>query len=146
MLLTGTFARILDDKLRVAIPKQFRPVLVGSAESPIYLAPGTDRSLAIYSEAAFQTLAARLGQASPGEKDARAFGRLFYAQAHAVELDSQGRMRIPAELAAWAQLSKDVLLVGVRDHLELWDKPLWEAYVSQKQSHFDELAESAFKA
>jgi MraZ protein len=145
MLLTGTFARILDDKLRVAIPKQFRPPLGGSAESPIYLAPGTDRSLAIYSEKAFQTLADRLGQASPAGKDVRDFGRLYFAQVRTVELDGQGRVRIPNELAVWAQLSKDVVLVGVSDHLELWDKQLWEAYVSEKQSHFDELAESAFK-
>ena len=145
MLLTGTFARTLDDKLRVAIPKQFRATLVGSADSPIYLAPGNDGCLAIYPEKAFLAFAERLGKASPGEKDARAFGRLFYAKAHAQELDAQGRVRIPAELAAWAQLAKDAVLVGVNDHLELWDTQRWEQYVSQRQGKFDELAEAALR-
>jgi MraZ protein len=109
------------------------------------VAPGTERSLAIYPEKAFVAFAERLGKASPGEKDARAFGRLLYAKAHALELDAQGRLRIPTELAAWGELGKDAVLVGVNDHLELWDKQKWETYVSQQQSQFDALAEAALR-
>jgi MraZ protein len=74
----------------------------------------------------------------------RDFGRLFYARAQATELDAQGRVRIPAELAALAGLDKEAVLVGVQDHLELWDRTRWEHYVSQKQSHYDQIAEAAF--
>jgi MraZ protein len=145
MLLTGTFPRAIDDKFRIAIPKQFRSVLAGTSGAVVYLAPGTDGSLAIYSEAAFQALTNRLAQASPTSQDVRAFGRLFYARVQAVEPDSQGRVRVPAELAEFAGLLKEALLVGVNDHLELWDKQRWDAYVADKQLRFDELAESALK-
>ncbi len=104
-----------------------------------------DGSLAIYSEGAFQQLADRLAQASPTGQDVRAFGRLFYARAQAVELDSQGRVRVPAELAQWAGLTKEAVLVGVSSHLELWDRQRWESYVAERQGKFDELAENALK-
>ncbi len=128
------------------IPKHFLSALASTPEAMVYVAPGTDGSLAIYSEAAFQAFANRLDQASPTAKDVRAFGRLFYAQAQAVEVDGQGRVRISPELAKTAGLTKEALLIGVKDHLELWDPARWEKYTGQIQSQFDELAESAFSS
>lgn len=144
MLLTGTFPRVLDDKLRLAIPKRLRDAFTTAENGTVYVAPGTDQSLAIYPEEAFARLAARLEQASPTRQDVRAFMRLFYAQAQSAELDGQGRVRIPPELAQLAQLDKDVILVGVQDHLEVWAADRWRAYLAEKQSHYDEIAETAF--
>jgi MraZ protein len=143
MLLTGTFTRAVDEKLRIAIPKPLRDAL-GSAGGALFVAPGTDGSLALYTEETLARLAQRLAQSSPNAQEVRAFSRLFYARAQSVELDSQGRVRIPAELAQLSGLSKEVVLIGVQDHLELWDRDRWEQYLSQRQSHFDQLAESAF--
>ncbi|MGA2065849.1 MAG: division/cell wall cluster transcriptional repressor MraZ [Thermoguttaceae bacterium] len=144
MLLTGTFYRSLDEKLRVAIPRRLREILQCPAGGGLFVAPGTDASLAIYSEAAFAGLAERLAGASPTERDVRAFRRLFYGQAQRVELDRQGRVRIPPELAGLAQLEKEVVLLGVEDHLELWSAARWQAYAAEKQAHYDEIAEAAF--
>jgi len=146
MLLTGRYDRSLDDKLRVAIPKRVRPALGVPEEQAgaVYVAPGTDRSLAIYSEEAFEQLAARLSDVSPTREDVQAFARLFYSQAERVELDGQGRVRIPPELAAMAQLEKEVVLLGVRDHLELWAADRWQAYREAKQINFDGIAAAAF--
>ena len=63
MLLTGTFARSLDEKLRVAIPKRLRDLLGCPPGGALYVAPGTDESLAIYTEGSFAKLAERLGGA-----------------------------------------------------------------------------------
>ena len=148
MLLTGTFVRAVDDKLRIAIPKPLRTALGELPGGVLYVAPGTDGSLAIYTEVEFGRLGERLSSGSPTQHDVRAFGRMFYAQAQAVEVDSQGRMRIPPELAQLAGLQagvqKEALLVGVGDHLELWDRPRWEADLSEKQVRYDEIAEAAF--
>jgi MraZ protein len=132
MLLTGTFARAVDEKLRVAIPKPLREALGELAKGVLYVTPGTDGSLALYTEDTLAEQARRLMEASPNAQDVRAFSRLFYSRAQAVELDSQGRVRIPPELAALAGLGKEAVLVGVLDHLELWEKSRWEAYVSQR--------------
>ncbi len=145
MLLTGTFRRAVDEKLRIAIPKPLRDALGALAKGVLYVTPGTDGSLALYTEDALARLAQRLANASPNAQDVRAFSRLFYARAQAVELDSQGRVRVPPELAELAGLTKEAVLVGVHDHLELWDRLRWESYVGQKQSHFDQIAEAAFQ-
>jgi MraZ protein len=144
MLLTGSFSRSIDDKLRVAIPAKVRAALEGPKEGAIFVAPGTDGSLAIYAEEAFSRLAERLAEVSPTRQDVRAFTRLFYAQAQQVEVDAQGRVRIPPELAAWAGLQKDVVLLGVQDHLELWAADRWAAYLAERQPHYDRIAEAAF--
>lgn len=143
MLLTGTFARSLDEKQRIAIPKRVRDAL-GDALTVLYVTPGNDGSLSIYTEEELSKLAERLAASSPAQQEVRTFSRLFYAQAERVELDSQGRVRIPPELAQSAHLQKDVVLLGVQNHLELWDKLQWEAYLAGQQPRYDEIAEAAF--
>src|SRR5580693_4571678 len=122
MLLTGTFVRSVDDKLRIALPKRLRDALAVDENSHLYVTPGTDGSLAIYREDALAAMAARLAAASPAQQDVRAFNRMFYAQAECVELDAQGRMRVPPALAKLAALEREAVLLGVHDHLELWDR------------------------
>ncbi len=145
MLLTGTFSRAVDEKLRVAIPKPLREALGDLAKGVLYVTPGTDGSLALYTEDTLAEQARRLMQASPNAQDVRAFSRLFYSRAQAVELDSQGRVRIPPELASLAGLGKEAVLVGVLDHLELWDRARWDVYVAQRQNEYDRIAEAAFE-
>ena len=144
MFLTGTFSRSIDEKLRVAIPKGLRAALECPEGGGLYVAPGTDKSLTLYTEETFARLADRLARVSPTRQDVRAFTRLFYARAQRVELDGQGRVRIPQELAELAGLEKEVVLLGVQDHLELWSAERWESYLAEKQAHYDEIAETAF--
>ena len=102
MLLTGTVYRSLDDKLRFAIPRSFRDAMGAAGSSVLYLAPGTDGSLELYSEQAFAQLTGKLEDGPRNDRQIRAFHRLFYGQVRMVELDKQGRIRLPAELAQLA--------------------------------------------
>lgn len=144
MLLTGTFRRTLDEKLRFAVPKALRTGMGTEGALVLYVAPGTDGCLALYPEQAFAELGGKLAQGSPNGAEVRAFSRLFYARAQAVEVDSQGRMRIPSELREIAGLRMEIVVVGVRDHLEVWDVERWDTYLQGKQSQYDEIAERAF--
>jgi MraZ protein len=141
MLLTGTYERSLDDKLRLPLPKPLREVL--KEEKQLFVTPGTDGSLSLFSGQAFTELAQKLAARSPTGQEVRAFSRLLYAQSHAVEIDSQGRIRLPAELARLASLENDVLLIGVGDRVELWNKSRWEHYLAELQPRYDQLAENA---
>ena len=145
-LLTGNFVRVLDDKQRLAIPRRLREALDFPSKKGMYLAPGTDGSLALYTEETFFRLAQQLDSGSPTRADVRAFSRLFYAQAQSVELDRQGRLRIPQELYQLASLSKEIVLLGVRDHIEIWDALRWNKYLDTKQLHYDDIAETAFSS
>jgi len=142
MLLTGTHERSLDEKQRLALPKRFRELIGGEGQT-LFLTPGTDGSLALYAGPAFARMAERLAAQSPTALDVRAFGRLLYAQSQSVELDGQGRFRVPPELAQHAELGRECVLIGVGDHVELWDKGRWDAYLAQLQPRYDQLAESA---
>jgi|YNPBryunderm2012_1023409.scaffolds.fasta_scaffold03684_5 MraZ protein len=148
MTLTGTYIRAIDEKLRVAIPKRLRDALACRPGHALYIAPGTDGSLAIYSEDAFSQLGQRLAAASPNRRDVRAFRRLFYAQAQRVQIDRQGRVRVPAELARLAALDKqkEAVLIGVDDHMELWAAEKWQQYLTSQQAQYDRVAETAFDA
>jgi MraZ protein len=145
MLLTGTFNRLVDEKGRIAIPKRLRDAMKCGLRGVLYVTPGTDRSLGIYTEEAFSQLADRLALVSPTHQDVRAFLRLFYAQAQRIELDRQGRLRIPPELVQLARLDKEVVLLGVQNHLELWAADQWRQYFTDKQIHYDEIAEKALE-
>lgn len=143
MLLTGAFVRSLDEKLRLALPKRLREML-GPDQTSFFLTPGTDQSLALYTEQSLTALAARLASAGPAQQDVRTFNRLFYAQAQSVSIDGQGRMRIPPELAKLAGLAHEIMLLGVNDHLEIWDRGRWEAYLAERAPRYDEITERAF--
>jgi len=74
----------------------------------------------------------------------RDYVRLFYARAQQVEVDRQGRIRVPTELAELTRLGREAMLLGVQDHLELWATDRWRTYLLEKQQHYDEIAEAAF--
>jgi MraZ protein len=141
MLLTGSYRRALDDKLRLAIPKPLRDQL--PAESPLYLTPGLDGCVAIYSQAAFAALADRLEASSPAAREVRDYSRLFFSQASTVSPDAQWRLRIPAELIKWGKLGSDAMIVGVRDHIEVWAAERWDEYVAGCDGQYEQLAEAA---
>lgn len=146
MLLTGSYRRSLDEKLRLAIPKPLRDALGSESQlSSLFITPGTDHSLAIYTEPVLEALGQSLAQSSPAAKDTRAFSRLFYAQAQPAEIDGQGRLRVPPELAKLAGLTAEVVVLGVRDHIELWHAAAWDHFLEATQPSYDELAEKVLR-
>ena len=145
MTLSGTFLRILDEKHRIAIPKPLRKQFTEGDLSGLYVAPGTERSLSVYTADAFHRLAERLAERSPNRAEVRNYLRLFFARAEHVALDSQGRIRIPERLVEHAQLRHDVVLLGVHDHAEIWDQALWEEFLRQRLPQFDDMASQAFE-
>jgi MraZ protein len=142
MLLTGTHPRTLDDKKRMALPKRVREQLE-DAET-LFVTPGPDQCLWLYTQAGLEQLAAKLDQAPATDAEARVFRRLYFAQTEAVDVDRTGRILIPERLIQFAGLRHEVVLIGVRDHLELWDAQSWQRYLAKNAPRFDAVAEGAF--
>ena len=111
MALTGTWPRSLDAKGRLAVPKRVRDELGGDALAELFIAPWTDKSLALFTTSAFDALAERFKSSS--KADVRNYMRLFYARADRGDLDRQGRIRIPDRLKEFAELDQKVVLLGV---------------------------------
>jgi MraZ protein len=142
MLLTGTHARTLDDKNRLALPKRLREQL--QDPETLFVTPGPDQCLWLYTRAGLEQLAARLDQSPATDAEARVFRRLYFAQTEAVDVDRTGRILVPERLMQFAGLRREVVLIGVRDHLELWDAERWQQYLAQNAPRFDAVAEGAF--
>ena len=140
MLLTGTYTRTLDDKGRLVLPKRAREVM--SDPAILFVTPGPEQCLWLYTEAELERQSSRFDQAADAE--ARVFRRLYFAQTEAVDLDKTGRMLVPERLLRFAGLKKEVVLIGVRDHLELWDAVKWTRYADENAARFDSVAEKSF--
>jgi MraZ protein len=134
----------MDNKSRFAVPKRLRDQFGGEELHSLYVAPGTECSLDLYSKIAFEELADRVATMSPTRADIRNYKRLFYGRAERVDLDSQGRIRIPERLVAFASLQKDVVLIGVHDHVEVWDTGKWQQFLEKHSTDYDTMATGVF--
>lgn len=143
MLLTGTHPRTLDDKKRLALPKRVRELL--GEPATLFVTPGPDQTLWLYTKSELERLAEKLDQAPATDAEARVFRRLYFAQTESVDVDKAGRILVPERLMQFASLEHEVVLLGVRDHLELWEANRWQQYVAQNASRFDAVAENAFR-
>ena len=138
MLLTGTHARTLDDKHRLVLPKRIREQL--GEPKTLYVTPGPDQCLWIYTQSGLEQLAEKLDQAPASDAEARASRRLYFAQTESVEVDANGRILLPERLVQYAELKHETVLLGVRDHLELWDAERWQQYLTRQAPHFESVA------
>ena len=143
MLLTGTHPRTLDDKKRLALPKRVRELL--GEPATLFVTPGPDQTLWLYTKSELERLAEKLDQAPATDAEARVFRHLYFAQTESVDVDKAGRILVPERLMQFASLEHEVVLLGVRDHLELWEANRWQQYVAQNASRFDAVAENAFR-
>jgi len=141
--ITGTYDRSIDQKLRLAIPRQLREGLGVSDGGELYLAPGNEGCVSIYSPEEFEDFAQRVAQVSPGRADVRKFLRLFYSRAERVVLDKQSRIRIPERLLDSNRTDRDMVILGVHDHAEIWYRDSWDTYMTQNLPQFDELTSEA---
>lgn len=123
----GEFQHILDSKGRLAIPAKFRSTLALGA----VVTRGLDASLILFPLEEWGKVAQKVAALPLGQGDSRAFARLLLSGAYDVELDSQGRMVIPGSLRTWAHIQREVVVVGLYNRIEIWDKDTWED-VSQK--------------
>ncbi len=119
----GEYEHTIDSKGRLAVPAKFRVQMDQGA----VISKGMGTCLSVYTTTRWEEKSAELvaGKASDQLRD---FERRIYPSASEIELDGQGRMVIPAKLRAFANLSTEVTVAGVRDHIEIWDRATWQTY------------------
>ncbi len=134
-MLMGEYNHSLDPKGRLIIPSKLREQL----GDVFVVSKGLDGCLFAFPNREWQKFEAKLQALPITNKDARKFSRYFLAGAADVELDKQGRALIPQTLREAAHLSKDVVLCGVGNRVEIWDKDVWNDFSSYDD--VDEVAE-----
>ena len=133
----GEFEHSLDDKGRLAIPAKFRPEL----GQGLVLTRGLDRCLFAWPMAEWQIVADKLGRLSLMHAEARRLQRLLFAGAVDIQLDRLGRVLVPAFLRGYAGLQDAVVVVGVLNRIEIWDRGLWAEERTAAETQSAELAE-----
>ena len=119
----GEYRHTIDAKGRLAMPAKLRDEL----GEHFTVTKGLDGCLFVYPDAEWASLEARIRTLGNGEK-ARRIKRYYCANAFDAQLDAQGRILIPGNLREFACLEKDVTVVGLLDHAEIWDTEKWNEY------------------
>lgn len=133
----GEFSYKIDSKKRLAVPSKFRDELNGKA----VVTRGLDGCLFLYKIDEWQALAEKISNLPLAQSDARSFARVMLAGAMEVELDSSGRILIPDYLKKYADLNKEVVIAGVYNRMEIWDKKKWDDYKSTTEEEVGDIAE-----
>ena len=117
--MTGTFEHTIDGKGRLILPARLKEELGDS----FHLAMGTDECLTIYPQAAWDALCQRAEELED-EEDIEAM-EVFFAQTYRCVVDSQNRIVIPPQLRQFAELEKDVVIVGANNKAKIWNAQRW---------------------
>ena len=123
-MFTGEYRHAVDDKGRIAVPARFRAQLAGTCVVARWL----DACLAIFPMSAWEELSSKVGSLPMTDPNARLLQRQLFAGAFETELDRQGRVLVPQNLRAFATLETEALVLGNREHAEIWAPAKWDDY------------------
>lgn len=131
----GEYNHTIDAKGRLIIPSKFRETLGDT----FVVTKGLDGCLFVYDNEEWSIFEEKLKSLPITNKEARQFVRFFLAGAAEVEVDKQGRILVPNVLREFAELNKDVVLIGVASRIEIWSKERFDGMAAYED--MDEIAE-----
>lgn len=137
----GEYEHSLDKKGRLILPAKIRETAKANYIEKFYITRGLDTCLFLFSEDEWRTQETRFKSLSFTKKEARRFNRLFFSGAVEVVSDGQGRILIPKYLKDYAGIKRDVVITGVSNRIEIWDKDRWHKFYNENRDSFEETAE-----
>lgn len=138
MFFMGTFQNNVDPKGRVSIPVKFREAL----GDRFYITKGFDDCIDVHTEASWEKMTKLLQKLSATKRDMREYVRFVFGNATDVELDKQGRILLPAPLRDSVGITKEVVVLGVGNKIEIWDKAVWEKHQSDVSPRIADISEN----
>jgi MraZ protein len=137
-MLLGEYEHSLDDKNRLTLPAKVRQALGGG----VVVTRGMDGCLFVFTREGWEEfVVARLQGLNPFSREARQMSRFMFAGATETEVDKQGRIMLPPALIEHAALGRDVVVAGVRDHVEIWDRAAWRKQLKEVEGSVELVAE-----
>ena len=135
----GYYEHSLDDKGRLMIPSKLREGLISG--SPLYVIRGFEGCLSIYNESTFSKLYEEISKLSYNDKTARNYIRNVLGSVVILNVDKLGRIQIPNAVLSRYNIAKNVAVIGVGDHFEIWDLEIYQNYQKDNDESFEESAQ-----
>ncbi|MEI6288020.1 MAG: division/cell wall cluster transcriptional repressor MraZ [bacterium] len=136
-MFVGQYNHNLDNKGRLAVPAKFRKELKKAV-----VTQGLDNCLVLYPQKEWQKVAQKFSSLPINKANNRAMSRFMLAGATEVEFDGQGRIILPEYLRKFAGLSKNVVIAGLYNYLEIWDEKDWNEYKAKTEKNSTDIAEA----
>jgi MraZ protein len=137
-MLLGEYEHTIDDKNRITLPARFRQAFADG----VILTRGYEGCVEAYPPRDWTERGARrLDALDPLSGEARAVRRFTFSGASDEALDKQGRVTIPPALMRHAKLGREVVVAGVHDHLEIWERTAWRAQLADLEGSAPDVAE-----
>lgn len=136
-MLLGQYFHTLDSKMRLVLPSKVKDEFT----STIYVTYDFDKCLSLYSVENYQKRAEAISRLSDFDENSRILKRVFFSNSQELVRDSQFRIIIPSYLLDKVQIKKDVVLVGMNDHLEIWDKERFLEVEKENEENYSSSAQ-----
>ena len=137
----GEYLHSIDRKGRLILPAKFREVAKANFVEKFFVTRGLDTCLFMFSEEEWRTQENKFKNMSFTKQQSRTFNRLFFSGAVDFVPDRQGRLLLPPYLKEYAQIKKDVSIIGVSNRIEIWSRELWQEFYTTSKQSFEEVAE-----
>lgn len=137
----GEYQHTIDRKGRLILPSRFRDAAKNHFVEKFFVNRGLDKCLFLFSEEEWKNQESKFKNLSFTKSQARNFNRLFFSGAAEAVPDKQGRILLPQYLKDFAEIKRDVVIVGVSNRVEIWSKANWESFYAKSQPTFEEIAE-----
>ena len=134
----------LDEKGRMLVPAKIRNEIDGA---PLVLTRGIDRCLWLFTREEWKRVSARLiGSTSLYRSRDRMIKRRIIAPALDTDFDKAGRINISVSLREYANLTKECVVLGIENHIEIWDDESYKRYWDENEPRFQQAAEEIGEA
>jgi MraZ protein len=137
----GEYLHSIDRKGRLILPAKFREVAKSHFVERFFVTRGLDKCLFMFPEEEWRTQENKFKAISFTKQQARTFNRLYFSGAVEVIPDNQGRILLPPYLKDFAEIKKDVIIVGVSNRVEIWAKDKWQEFYGNSRQSFEDIAE-----
>lgn len=137
----GEYIHNLDKKNRIILPARFRDAITEKGVEKLYITRGLDECLFVFTQHEWKALEAKYRALEVTKGEVRKFNRMFFGGAMECVLDKQWRILIPQYLKEQAGLSKNIMIIGVSDRIEIWDKKKWDDFYKTTSENYEEIAE-----
>lgn len=138
---TSEYEIKLDAKGRLVLPARIKAQLPDTDSQELVIRRGFEQNLIIYPMVEFKKVFAKISGLSEFNEEYRSLQRNFFAGIATVEMDNNGRILLPKNMLTYAQLDKDLMLVGMGNRVEVWNPSLYEKHLIQDPSELSKLAE-----